>query len=151
MDKDILALLVKDAKKVYDDNEMMQRVVVTQGIHESGFASAHGESLLALEDNNLFGIKAKAGEPSVSMPTWEYINGENVKVNALFAKYEDFKECFEAHRELMEKPRYERVMNAGSIEEAFHFLQVCGYATDPQYPQLLLNIYNEIVKDAFDD
>lgn len=154
MELKLLNNLIEDAKEVYSDKPIMQKVVVTQGIHESGFLGKSGGSGLAIRCNNLFGIKAKVDakgnpiEPAESFPTWEHINGKDQQVRAWFRKYKDHAECFAAHRKLMEKPRYARVMAATNLKEAFDMLQKCGYATDPRYPQKLMSVYLTAVSKA---
>lgn len=155
MEQKILNNLIEDAREVYFDLPHMQRVVVTQGIHESGFLGKSGGSKLAIRCNNLFGMKARLDkkgnptDPHEYFLTWEHINGKDIQVRAAFRKFENHEECFKAHRVLMEKPRYAPVMSAMSVEEAFKQLQKCGYATDPKYPQKLQQIYLKIVDKAF--
>lgn len=150
MDQKLLRNLIEDAKRVYPNSELLQKVVVTQAIHESGFSSKRGGSQLALRYNNLFGIKGKGSKGSVSLPTWEVIGGKTLHVNADFAHYEDHQEAFEWHKRLMYRTRYARVLNAPDLDTAFKMLQVCGYATDPKYPGKLESTYQAHVKKEFD-
>lgn len=145
----LLQNLIEAAKDVYPDYPIMQRVVVSQGIHESGFASQRGGSQLAIKYNNLFGIKAKTGQEAVLLPTWEEINGKVVHVKAPFAVYPDHEACFKAHRALMERPRYKPVLGAKTVKEAFSQLQKCGYATDGAYPRKLELVYSRYVEKEF--
>ncbi len=149
MDLIILSHLVEDAKIAYSDSPVMQQVVVTQAIHESGFANKSGGSKLALKYNNLFGIKAKAGQQSVTMRTWEHIKGKDIQVNAEFAWYDDYTHAFYAHKELMSKPRYARVLQATTVKAAFKALYLSGYATDPKYPAKLEAVYDKWVAKEF--
>lgn len=151
MELKVLQSLIEDAKIAYSDYPIMQRVVVTQGIHESHMNSPRGASQLALRCNNLFGIKGTGDVGSKSFPTWEYEDGENIQVDANFAVYSSHEACFEAHRKLMEHARYAPVLASETVEEAFKQLQRCGYATDPNYPASLQIVYDNIVKDAFDE
>lgn len=147
MELNILSNLLDSAKHVYEDMPNMQFVVVTQAIHESGFLLKSGGSQLALKYNNLFGIKGKGDNGSVSLPTWEEINGKVVHVNANFAVYKSHESAFAAHRRLMEKPRYKRVLEAKTPLEAFRALVLCGYATDGKYSKKLNDIYEKYVKN----
>jgi flagellum-specific peptidoglycan hydrolase FlgJ len=160
MDLKVLRNLVEDAKQVYSDYPIMQRVVVSQGIHESHMNSPRGASQLAIRDNNLFGMKAKTDENGNfgregvdydEYPTWEHIDGEDKQVRAKFAKFPDHISCFKAHRALMERPRYKPVLESESVEEAFDELRECGYATDPNYPKRLQEVYDSIVRRAFNE
>lgn len=159
MEQRILNNLIEDAREVYADLPHMQRVVVTQGIHESGFLGKKGGSDLAIRYNNLFGMKSRLdakGKPIgkfVMLPTWEDTNGAapggEEQIKAPFRVFADHAECFKAHRELMQKPRYTRVIAATNVKEAFDMLYKCGYATDPRYPSKLLQTYNAVVAKAF--
>lgn len=150
MEQKILRNLIEDAKEVYKFKEVLQQVAVTQAIHESGFLNKSGGSQLAVKYNNLFGIKAVKGQPSVKMRTWEHINGKDIQVYADFAWYDSFTDSFVYHRKLMEKPRYSRVIASKTVSEAFNMLQACGYATDPRYPQKLQKVYDLVVKPEFE-
>ncbi len=151
MDQQVLQNLIESAKEVYPDSEIMQRVVVTQGIHESGMHRPRGASQLAIRCNNLFGIKGKGNAGSKSFPTWEHIDGKDIQVQADFAAYLDHQSCFEAHRNLMNKKRYAPVLASETVSEAFVQLRLCGYATDRNYSVRLQQVYDSIVREAFND
>lgn len=144
-----MAKLLQAAKDVYSDLPTMQRVVVTQAIHESGFLN--GGSVLANRYNNLFGIKGKGAV----LNTIEYIKGVRTQVKAEFAAYASIEDCFKAHRRLMEcgvswnRSLYVPVISANTPSAAFDALYKCGYATDPKYPSKLLGIYNQYVSKVF--
>lgn len=149
MEPKILRNLIEDAKSVYKDNYIMQQVVVSQAILESGFLNKSGGSQLAVKYNNLFGIKATAGQPSIKMRTWEHINGKDIQVMADFAWYDDFTDSFRHHRKLMEKSRYARVISSTKVNQAFIELRKAGYATDPKYPAKLQAIYDKYILPEF--
>jgi flagellum-specific peptidoglycan hydrolase FlgJ len=150
MDQILLANLVQAAKEVFPHNPILQRLVVTQAIHESGFLTKRGGSQLALKYNNLFGIKAKLNQESVMLPTWEHIKGKDVQVKAPFRVFKDHADCFEGYNQLISMKRYERVRKSKTIEEAFVMIWKCGYATDPRYPGKLQSVYNSTVKKEFE-
>lgn len=140
------------AAEVYKDNPLMQQVSLTQAILESGLQDGIPSKLAAAPNYNLFGIKAtdaeiqSDGDIVVNFKTTEYINGKKITVNAYFRKFTDYEGSFEWHKRLMGKPRYKRVMASQSPSEAFNMLYKSGYATDVQYSQKLLAIYNQYVK-----
>ncbi len=149
--KKALSDLISAAKVTYTDNEVLQKLVVTQAILESGFLRANGPSGLAKNYNNLFGIKAtKMSQRQVKLPTWEHINGKNVKVMAPFQVFADYADCFWRHKDILSLKRYKPVLAAKTIEEACKQIQVCGWATDPSYTKKLIDIYNKHVKSSFD-
>lgn len=117
----------------------------TQGVHESNLLGK--PSQLAMKYNNLFGIKGKGNSgKSVSLPTWEEINGKVVKVNADFASNDSIEDSVKQHQRLMQRPRYSRVRNSKTLDEAFKMILACGYATDARYSQKLSTVYQQILK-----
>src|ERR1700754_1392155 len=53
------------------------------------------------EANNFFGIKARDGEPAVTLETTEYVNGKQIKVPQKFRKYDSMAESFADHARLI--------------------------------------------------
>lgn len=154
MEQKLLDNLVDSSANVYPNSTIMQRVIVTQAILESGFLGKKGGSDLALKYNNLFGIKASQEQiddgKSVRMPTTEYNQyGDPEHVMADFAVYDDHEQAFAAHKTLMDHDRYKPVRDAEGVYDAFTQLQRCGYATDPNYPRSLRNIYDNFVEPVF--
>ena len=89
--------------------------------------------------NNYFGIKARDGEPSVTLETVEYVNGAPVKVGQPFRKYSSMAESFADHARLIcERTRngqkiYSKALGHPSDPIAFAQALTGVYATDPQY------------------
>ena len=135
---------ITGAQSVYTDNPVMSGIAAAQAIHESGLSGK--PSGLARNGNNYFGIKGKGDAGSINMRTFEYGSKGKYYTNAQFAKYSSPAESFKAHQNLMNKPRYESVRNAKTIEEAAQALQNSGYATDPNYAKYLINTYNKYVR-----
>ena len=80
--------------------------------------------------NNPFGIKAVAGQPSVTAETTENIGGQNVKTMAQFAKYGSLAEAFDAHAKLLaNSPKYKNFRDSGYDPNALTGV----YATDTNY------------------
>lgn len=97
--------------------------------------------------NNLGGIKVGSGKPnewwdgsSVHKSTWEFINGMRVDTSANFRAYKSVYHFYKDQDLLFQLPRYENVRNAKTPEEQCAMLQLCGYATDPQYPGKLMSL-----------
>lgn len=146
----LLQNLIDSAAQIYPGKEIMQQVVVTQAIHESGFLSKSGGSQLALRYNNLFGIKAKKGyRKTPPLTTWEYINGRNIQVKVPFAAFDDYAQSFECHKKIMELSRYKGVVTATTVPVAFKALVTGGWATDPRYAKKLEEIWSKYVKPEF--
>lgn len=89
--------------------------------------------------NNPFGIKALAGQPSVTVPTHEFVGGRYVVVEAAFAAYPSLDAAFDAHAELLATSHYYAVARA-QLPNANAFAQALTgvYATDPNYGAKLI-------------
>lgn len=83
--------------------------------------------------NNLFGIKALPGEPSVLASTDETIDGAQTPTIAAFRSFSSVKACMEHYAQLI-KEHYPQAMETGGDTQAFvQGLARGGYATDPAY------------------
>lgn len=134
--------VVDAAKRTYPDKPHMAKLAAAQALLESGIASQKGPSGLAKNHNNLFGIKGSGTAGTVNMRTGEHLNGQNVTITAGFAKNNTVEDSFQQHKNLMSKPRYRKVMEAQSFEQAAHEVKAAGYATAPNYSQALRDVYN---------
>ena len=139
--------LVESAKAIYGDTPMA-KLAATQAILESGLYKGK-PSRLAKEGYNLFGIKGQGNAGSINLPTTEHVGMDNIKIDADFAKYSDYKSSFEGHKKLMSKQRYANVWNARNEYEAFQSVKDAGYATDRNYPNLLSSVYDKYVSQYF--
>lgn len=140
---DLLHELLVAADKVYADKPALKALCMAQGVLESGLLSK--PSRLARDYYNLFGIKGVGTIGSVKMPTKEFIKGQWVTVKDSFAYNETVEDSVKQHRQLMEKPRYHKVMAAESFEEACLEVHKAGYATDPAYPDKLMRVFSQIL------
>ncbi len=77
-------------------------VTIAQAIDESGW----GQSQLAAQDHNLFGIKGTGPAGSVPLPTQEYVNGQQVSTSASFRVYHDVAESIDDHGRLLADSGY---------------------------------------------
>jgi LysM repeat protein len=117
-------------------------ITLAQGLFESG----SGNSELAKVANNHFGIKCGS--------TWQgesyYKNDDNV--NDCFRVYSNPEESFRDHSEFLKKKNYARLfeLDKNDFNGWAYGLKTCGYATNPKYPQLLLNIINKYQLDQYD-
>lgn len=136
---------ITGSRNVYQNNPVMGDIAAAQAILESGMQNGKG-SKLALESNNYFGIKGKGTAGSAMMSTKEFVGGKMRGTKAAFAANASPEDSFKQHAQLMNNPRYEKVLAAKSPEEAAVELQRAGYATDPQYAKKLIDVYNTYVK-----
>lgn len=135
-------------------------ITVAQAIVESDYMRSNN-------GNNLFGIKAKKGDPSVTNWTREWLTpgqasavrasgkpikptgrGNTVKneylVKDSFRKYRNYWESVRGHSLFLKvSDRYAPLFQSNGYREWAYGLEEQGYATDPQYAELLLRIiYN---------
>ncbi|BAH43917.1 putative peptidoglycan hydrolase [Brevibacillus brevis NBRC 100599] len=116
-------------------------LTIAQAILESNW----GKSGLTINANNLFGIKGTGTAGSVNMPTTEYVGSTPIKTSAEFRKYNNLAESIADHSALIlngtrDKPtRYHGVLGA-DYKIACQKIKEGGYATDPTYPQKLINL-----------
>ena len=117
-------------------------VTIAQAIEES----AWGQSSLAAEYHNLFGIKGTGPAGSVTLPTQEHENGSWVTIDAQFAVYRNDAESIAGHAELLATSGYyTRAMADCAYPDAFANNLTGVYATDPDYGAnliALMKLYN---------
>ena len=112
------------------------QVVAAQWALESG----RGKFLSG--KNNFFGIK---GSPGTSKETKEFLSGKWVTITDTFKDYPTPEACIEDLIRLWyaDYKGYEGVNRATSWEECCRLLQREGYATDPTYPQKLIQLIKQ--------
>lgn len=131
--------------RIYIDNyseiakeEMLQygipaSITMAQGILESGA----GRSALSKKSNNHFGIKCHKGW------TGQRVYHDDDELQECFRKYKDPKYSFRDHSLfLTQRSRYEELFSykKNDYKSWAKGLRKAGYATDPKYPQKLINI-----------
>ena len=117
-------------------------VSLSQWIFESGW----GADKIAVEINNVFGIKwtqANRTEPYREYQTTEYAPGSNVAhiESQDFVRYPSVAACFEAHGKLLGgSVIYLKATAVSEDVPAYcRALQSCGYSTNPRYAKMLLD------------
>jgi hypothetical protein len=110
-------------------------ITLAQGILES----RDGQSRLALEGNNHFGIKCHNDWQGSKIYEDDETKGE------CFRKYESAKQSFEDHSLFLKKNRYAPLfeLELSDYKGWAKGLKKCGYATNPDYPALLIKIIEE--------
>jgi flagellum-specific peptidoglycan hydrolase FlgJ len=115
-------------------------VTIAQAIDESGW----GQSMLATQDNNLFGIKGTGPAGSVLRPTLEYQNGQAVTMNAPFRVYASMAQSITDHSVLLATgSSYKQAMADRRSPDAFAHDLTGVYATDPDYGASLITIMRQ--------
>jgi flagellum-specific peptidoglycan hydrolase FlgJ len=112
-------------------------VTIAQAIDESGW----GQSQLAAQDHNLFGIKGTGPAGSVPMPTQEYVNGQPVSTSASFRVYHNAAESIDDHGRLLARSGYyQHAMAERQHPDKFAAALTGVYATDPNYGANLISL-----------
>ncbi len=122
-------------------------MTIAQAIDESGW----GQSLLATQDNNLFGIKGTGPAGSVLRPTEEYENGQPVGVTAPFRVYSNVAQSIADHSLLLATgSSYKQAMADRRSPDAFANDLTGVYATDPNYGASLISLMRQYNLYRFD-
>lgn len=146
----VIAPFITDAQKLQQEKGIPASIILSQIILESS-GKYNGLSGLAYEAKNLFGVKGSGTAGSVYMNTTEYINGKKITSKEKFAKYETYYDSMLAHSNLLLKPRYQKYLQyATTVSDYAHGIHDAGYATDPNYANLVLNIIDRYNLEAFD-
>lgn len=124
-------------------------ITIAQAIVESNW----GQSGLALNEQNYFGIKGSSSQPAYA--TLEY-EDDWVEIQASFRSYDSLQESVEDYAELIaggtnwNPDLYRPVIEADTYREAAYALKKSGYATDPTYPDKLIEIVELYNLDQYD-
>ncbi|MBL7980460.1 MAG: glucosaminidase domain-containing protein [Flavobacteriales bacterium] len=120
------------AVKKMKEHGIPASITLAQGLLESG----NGNSELARKANNHFGIKCT--------PDWtggKSYHDDDAK-NECFRKYNDAAQSYEDHAKFLQRSRYASLFELKPTDYKgwAHGLKKAGYATDPAYPQKLINL-----------
>lgn len=117
-------------------------ITLAQGILESG----SGNSELAKYANNHFGIKCTSD--------WKgkgYYKDDDQK-NECFRVYKDARESYKDHSAFLKRKRYSALfqLDKNDYKSWAYGLKDAGYATNPQYPTLLINTIEKYELHQYD-
>lgn len=113
-------------------------ITVAQAILESNW----GQSQLARDAHNYFGIKAHGSHLRVAYPTFEVVNGRTIRVADEFARYASMEECFRDRDSIILRLAcYAEARNAIHDPEQFARELAKHWATDPKYADKLVAVY----------
>jgi len=107
--------------------------------------SNNGNSILATEYNNYFGIKVSSDwkGDKVILSSGEVVNDKFVKIPGTFRVYKNAYQSFKDRVKFLQaNPRYTLVFEAETAEQQCRELQKAGYATDPNYADKLIDLIN---------
>ncbi len=138
--------IVPAAEKVMHKYRILASLTIAQAILESSW----GKSELAVKAYNLFGIKGKGPAGSYEVQSKEFRNGTAVNEVSSFRKYNNWDECLEDRSVFLLKERYKKVIGEMDYKKACLEIWKAGYATDPKYPEKLINIIEQFNLNKFD-
>lgn len=137
------------AKEVSTSHGVRPSLLLAQAALESNW----GNSDLARESNNYFGIKNKKGK---EYTTKEFYASEWDHYQSYFEEYDSPHDSVIAYADLLkfgtswDKNLYQEVIQAKSYQEAAYALVGAGYATDPNYAEKLIQIIEQYELNKFD-
>ena len=140
--KSFISTLGKLAAKVCKErgySDISAKVCVCQAALETGW----GTSSLMVKANAYFGIKATGWKGKVyNSQTNEVYNGTTVNINANFRAYDTLEASVRDYFDLISGSRYAASLKAKSVLECITAIKNGGYATDPNYINSIMSIYN---------
>ncbi len=119
-------------------------IILAQGLLESG----GGNSRLARQGNNHFGIKCHSSWNGAK------IYHDDDKKGECFRKYKNAAESYEDHAQFLKNSsRYDFLFNYKSTDYKSWAkgLKKAGYATNPKYPKLLIDLIERYELHNYDD
>lgn len=144
--------LAPHAKKLQQGYGVLPSIILGQAILESNW----GQSQLASEYKNLFGIKASGNQPKISLETKEYMNEQWITIQGDFKVYSTWEESLDDHTMLFvngtnwNPQLYAGVLTATDYKQAAQALQTAGYATDPDYANKIISVIETYNLDRYD-
>ena len=144
-----VSMLLPYAQKAAEKLNIDPRVLISQAALETGWGKFIMHDEQGKPGFNLFGIKANSNwqGDSIKIDTLEVIENQVKKIKASFRKYESFAQSFEDYVDFIStQPRYQKAVESSHEPKTFtEQLQSSGYATDPEYSNKIMRIFNEDV------
>lgn len=131
--------MVAKGKKICAENKLLLSLCIAQACLES----AYGTSELAVQANNLFGIKKGNGWTGnlYYKATKEWTNGEYITITAPFRAYPTMTDCIKDYAaKLTGMTRYANLVGCTDINKACQYIREDGWATSPTYTENLLKV-----------
>jgi len=117
-------------------------ITLAQGLFESG----NGNGDLAKFANNHFGIKCTSDWKGKS-----YYKDDDI-VNDCFRVYDNPEDSYRDHSNFLKRKRYAALfeLDKNDYEGWANGLKTAGYATNPNYPQLIIGVIKKYNLDQYD-
>lgn len=148
--EEFLVQLTPYAQEVSLSHGVRPSILVAQAALESNW----GNSQLAQEANNYFGVKNPIGKEYL---TKEFTQNEWTEIRASFKEYESVHDAVVDYANLLKngtswnKNLYKEVIDAPTYQEAAYALNKAGYATDPNYAEKIIQLIESHQLDRFDN
>ena len=131
----------------WDQYGVLPSLTAAQAILESGW----GQSSLAAQYHNLFGIKGRYHGQTVNLPTQEYIHGKYVTIDDYFRAYHNNGESLADHSQfLVNNSRYDNLLKVKDSDTVTSLISQDGYATAPNYTPFLRELIREYKLNDWD-
>lgn len=121
---------------------VLASIKLAQGVYESN----NGQSRLAREQNNHFGIKCFGRNCAAD----HCGNAQKTRRNR-YRSYKSAEECYREHSKLLTKKRYRHLLGEKDYKKVAYGLKKAGYATNEVYAQKLVKIVKLYELDQFDN
>ncbi len=150
--EEFIAVVGEQARQIGQERGLYASVMIAQAILESG----SGNSALAREGNNLFGIKGSYQGQSVNFITGEDDGtGSNYYIRADFRAYPSIRESLEDYADLL-RDGLDGFYAPAWKENADSFVMACNYlegryATDTSYSEKLQDLIETYDLTRYDD
>ncbi len=122
------------------------KVLLAQSALETGWGKHIAQHETGVSSHNLFGIKSdkKWDGDRILSQTLEYVDNQAQKIKASFKSYDSYLESFIDYVNLVKNKRYEKALENTQDPKAYLTeLHQAGYATDPNYVDKIMAIYEK--------
>ncbi len=125
------------------DHGVPASITLAQGLLESNA----GDSKLAVNSNNHFGIKCRSKCLGCTCRNY----GDDTRYD-MFRVFDSVADSFREHSVLLNSPRYAKLKRHGvDYRKWAHGLKQCGYATDKRYAEKLITIIENLNLQQYDE
>jgi flagellar protein FlgJ len=134
---DFISLFLPGAQSAQTQYQVPAGFSIAQSAVETGWLK------VTPPGNNLFGIKADPSwtGPTVTEVTHEWVHGNPVEEDDAFRAYPDFGASVIDHAQFLQaNPRYAAAFNTTNSDQFAQAIAAAGYATAPNYAQLICEI-----------
>lgn len=140
---DYLRRYLGEAQQEMREHGIPASITLAQGLLESNA----GDSRLARESNNHFGIKCRSKCRGCTCR-----NYTDDDIYDMFRVFEKPLESYQEHSKLLTSKRYRHLLKLGrrNYKDWAHGLKKAGYATDKRYAEKLIQIIETLKLDRYD-